>query len=114
MDFFDLNYKNEFDAVWACASLLHVPFDDLNLVIRKILNSLKSEGFIFTSFKYGTFEGEKNGRYFTYLTEDRLKELIHDFPELKIIELQVSDDYRVGHENEKWLSSILKKRVAIT
>ena len=29
----------------------------------------KDDGVIYTSFKYGTFEGERNGRYFTDFTE---------------------------------------------
>ncbi len=32
-----------------------------------MLCALKDDGVIYTSFKYGTFEGERNGRYFTDL-----------------------------------------------
>lgn len=69
----------------------------------------KSGGYFYTSFKYGFFEGELNGRYFTYLTEDSLLELLCSVPELNIIEQWVSSDVRAGREDEKWLSVIMRK-----
>ena len=39
-DFKDLHDKNEFDAVWACASILHVPPINLPTVIINISNAL--------------------------------------------------------------------------
>lgn len=49
---------------------------DLFLVFHKMNKALKENGIIYTSFKYGEFEGERNGRYFTDFTEDSLKEFI--------------------------------------
>lgn len=37
--------------------------------MQRMLCALKDDGVIYTSFKYGTFEGERNGRYFTDFTE---------------------------------------------
>lgn len=37
--------------------------------------ALKENGIIYTSFKYGEFEGERNGRYFTDLQKIHRKNL---------------------------------------
>ena len=61
------------------------------------------------SFKYGEFEGYINDRYFTYLTEDRLDNLLKGNNDLSIVEIYLSTDVRVGREDEKWINVILKK-----
>src|SRR5687768_2044435 len=35
--FQDINFSHEFDGIWACASLLHVPFTDLALVFSRMM-----------------------------------------------------------------------------
>ena len=69
----------------------------------------KSNGIIYISFKYGDFEGERNGRYFTDLTEEAVKELIKTVPELKIEKLWITNDVRDGRGDERWLNVILRK-----
>lgn len=107
--FDELDYENEFDGVWACASILHTPSKDLVSIFRKISRTLKMNGHIFACFKYGDFEGERNGRYFTDLTEIKLENLIREIKELKIIEMSITEDVRAGRENERWLNTIIKK-----
>ena len=107
--FDDLDYKEEFEGGWACASLLHVKLNDLEDIINKISISLKHSGYLYMSFKYGEFEGYINDRYFTYLTEDRLDNLLKGNNDLSIVEIYLSTDVRVGREDEKWINVILKK-----
>ena len=40
-----------------------------------MLTALKPGGRIYTSFKYGEYEGERNGRYFTDFTIDTFADL---------------------------------------
>ena len=75
--------------------------------------ALKSEGWIYTSFKYGEFEGERNGRYFTDFTTDTFKDFIHDMHGLKIEEHWITGDVRPGRGEEKWLNLLLQKKVNI-
>ena len=69
MLFEELNDRNQYDGIWACAFILHLSREELPDILHKMHQALKRNGIIYTSFKYGTFEGEKNGRYFTYFTE---------------------------------------------
>ena len=44
-EFKDLYERNPFDAVWACASILHTPLTDLPDIIRRISTALKEGGY---------------------------------------------------------------------
>ena len=50
--FQDIDYENEFDGVWACASLLHVGFKDLPDILKKLCKAMKDNGVLYVSFKY--------------------------------------------------------------
>ena len=108
--FGQLDDQNKYDGVWACASLLHLPRNELPKVFSKIIEALKEEGIFYSSFKYGSFEGYRNGRYFSDFTESSMNELLEQFPELKCIESWISSDVRPGRTEQKWLNIILQKQ----
>ena len=110
MLFQDLDEKEAYDGIWACSSILHVPANELQDIIMKMTNALRAHGIIYTSFKYGTFEGERNGRYFTDMTEETFAKLIQDMDELEIEEQWITSDVRPGRGEEKWLNLILRKK----
>lgn len=109
MLFQDLDEKEAYDGIWACSSILHVPSHELKDIIKRMTKALRSHGIIYTSFKYGTFEGERNGRYFTDMTEETFAELIHDIKELRIEDQWITSDVRPGRGEEKWLNLIMRK-----
>lgn len=111
MLFEELNETEKYDGIFACASILHVPYSELPNILQRISAALKPDGVFYTSFKYGDFEGERNGRYFTDMTEDRFDELLQKIPSLHIIEQYISEDVRPGRSNEKWLNMILRKNI---
>lgn len=110
MLFQELDEKEKYDGIWACASILHLPKKQLREVLENMYAALKSEGWIYTSFKYGKFEGERNGRYFTDFTTDTFKDFIHDMHGLKIEEHWITGDVRPGRGEEKWLNLLLQKK----
>lgn len=110
MFFCDFKAENKYDGIWACSSLLHVSKKELPSIIKKIEKALKQEGIFYTSFKYGAFEGMRNGRYFTDMTEESFKCLIQDIPHLEITKMWISSDVRPKREHEKWLNVLLKKK----
>ena len=109
MLFQELDAMNQYDGIWACSSILHLPKKVLLPVIQKKCEALKDNGIIYTSFKYGDFEGERNGRYFTDFTEKTFREYIEKVPELTIEEAWITSDVRPGRGEEKWLNLILRK-----
>ena len=108
--FEELDENKKYDGIWACASILHLPKKQLREVLKNMYAALKSEGWIYTSFKYGEFEGERNGRYFTDFTTDTFKDFIHDMHGLKIEEHWITGDVRPGRGEEKWLNLLLQKK----
>ena len=115
MLFEELDEEERYDGIFACASILHVPFEELPDILAKMERALKKDGAVYVSFKYGTFEGERNGRYFTDMTMDRLQERLaaaagkYGGKGLQVASSRITGDVRPGRENEKWLNVILRK-----
>ena len=110
MYFQDLQEVEKYDAIWACSSILHLPYTALVEVMKKMVTALKDKGLIYTSFKYGTFEGERNGRYFIDMTEEGLEKLLQDVGRLTVEETWITSDVRPGRGEEKWLNLFLRKK----
>ncbi len=108
MLFDELSSINQYDGIWACASILHIPKRELVDVLRKISDALKDSGVLYTSFRYGSFEGMRRGRYFIDLTEDTLRKLMEEVPSLQIIDTWITDDVRPGRE-ERWLNTLARR-----
>lgn len=100
--FEELDYQNEFDGVWACSSLLHLPSDRIPAVFRLIKRSLKQDGIFFTCFKKGDFEGVRpDGRYYTDMEYNVFRAVLLSSG-FEPLEFWVSD----GSAGETWLNSI--------
>lgn len=107
--FQDWKSDAKYNGIWACSSILHLNKQELKAVIGNIQDALLPAGIFYTSFKYGNFEGERNGRYFTDLTEVSFAELINEVTGFEIVEEWITSDVRPGREEEKWLNVILRK-----
>ena len=105
----ELNYSDEYDGIWACASLLHIKRDELEEVIIKCMNALKENGMLYCSFKYGDMEVEKDDRYFNYINEEIIKTIIIK-NNLYIVELYKTNDVRTDRNNEIWINLIVKRK----
>lgn len=110
--FQDLDEEDFYDGIWACSSILHLPKDELLIVINKMSRALRTDGIIYTSFKYGNFEGERNGRFFTDFTLELFEDFISDVKDIVIEEYWITGDVRPGREEEKWLNLILRKKTS--
>lgn len=111
MLFQELNEREQYDGIWACSSILHLDRAALHDVLILIHNALKQGGYLYTSFKYGDWEGIRNGRYFNDMTEAVFTDFIQDIPDLQVVEYSITKDVRPGRAEEKWLNVILKKSI---
>jgi 2-polyprenyl-3-methyl-5-hydroxy-6-metoxy-1,4-benzoquinol methylase len=109
MYFQELDERKVYDGIWACSSILHLPKSELKDVFAKMANALKPNGIIYTSFKYGDFEGERNGRFFTDFTIESFERYVTGVDGLSIAEYWITSDVRPGRGEEKWLNLILQK-----
>ena len=106
--FSEFSVSKPVDGIWACASLLHVPFDELTATFKHLAKSLKTGGVLYCSFKYGAGEVTREGRHFTNLNEELLTEVLQGTG-LTVNKHWQSGDQREGRENERWLNAILVK-----
>ena len=113
MLFQELNAAEEYDGIWACSSILHSTYYELKDILKKLARALKKEGILYASFKYGDFEGMRNGRYFIDLTESRLQKILQETNVLELKEKWISTDIRPGRDEEKWMNIILVKKSCI-
>lgn len=107
--FSDLSSESRYDGIGACASILHLPKEELKDVLGKMIRALKDMGYIYTSFKYGDFEGYRNERYFTDFPEGSFKEFIDGVRGVVITKIWTSADVRPDRGDERWLNLILQK-----
>ena len=97
--------QGSYDGIWACSSLLHVPADQLPATIAKYAQALKPGGVFYLSFKLGSHNGMRNGRWFTDLDVPAFQALVAHVPTLEIDRMEITPDARPGRESEKWLNA---------
>src|SRR6478672_8558352 len=72
--FQQIEFDNEFDGIWAMASLLHVPNAEIDDVFRRLIRALKPGGVWYMSVKVGGGERRNDdGRMFYDYTPDSLR-----------------------------------------
>ncbi len=109
MTFQSVAFDTSFDGIWACASLLHVPRNELAGVIENLIFYLNAGGIMYASFKYGESERQEGDRYFNDLTEATLLKHIKETSNLQLVEQWTSGNRRTGRSDDKWLNCLLKK-----
>ena len=108
--FQEVDEKEEFDGVWACASLLHVPEAELGEVTNRLVRALKTKGVLYMSFKYGAGERvAEDGRFFVDMTEDRIHDLVQGVQNLKVQRVwRTLGEGKFAGQGE-WLNALVSK-----
>lgn len=108
LSFSEMDFDQVFDGIWACASLLHVPGDEIEDIFTKIVKSLKMNGILFMSFYYGDFEGIRDGRYYKDYRTRPLKELVLRHEDMELIDIQKCEDVRPD-SNRTWIYALVRR-----
>lgn len=110
MDFYDLSDTEKYDGIWACASLLHIPKNEMPIMLSKMKKALVQNGVIYASFKLGDFEGNRNGRFFSDVNPVIFEEMISDVIGLVKVDEWFTEDVR-PEKNTTWYNTILRSIV---
>ncbi len=110
LSFEEMDFNEVFEGIWACSSLLHVPSNEIDSILKKVIKSLKINGVLFMSFKYGDFEGVRDGRYYTDYRTRTLKELISRYDELELINIQKFEAINPD-SNTVWIHAFVRRVV---
>lgn len=108
MRFDEIEFDEEFNGVWACASLLHVSVNELPNVLKHINKALVPEGALYVSFKYGEGCITKGKRSFSNFTEKTIVPILESAG-FVVYECGITADVRPGRNKEKWINAIARK-----
>lgn len=111
MKFHELNDINTYDGIWACSSILHVEKEKLSNILIKMINALKNNGIIYTSFKIGEGYEIKEGKYYNYLTKKEMELILSKINRnVKIIDyFETLPSTKRDAQNTIWGNFIMKK-----
>jgi len=105
----EIQFSNEFDGVWACASLLHCSKGQMHDVLVRITKALKDKGIAYMSFKWGNGETvDDKGRYFNNYTDESLATLLADVNGLSVIDIW-SHTMTLRNIEQKWVNALVRK-----
>lgn len=107
--FQDIQFEQEFDAIWACASLLHVPKREMGDVLGRLFTALKPGGIIYASFIEG--EGERigtDGRLYNSYSAQSFTDLLGRIGTIREISCWKSDETSRPVERAPWLNFLVK------
>lgn len=79
--------KDEYNLVIAYYSLHFLKRDNFFTVFEKIKNSIKEEGYFSGTFLGNNDSWKKDGKDYTFLTEEEIRDLFSDFKNLELREL---------------------------
>lgn len=106
--FSDVCEKDVFDGIWAAASLLHLPKNELISVLAKLKAALNPKGIWFMSFRYGEGEHNEGDRCFYDQTEISLTKTLNDLGGLSILDLWIPETSR-SRRGFRFLCCIVKR-----
>lgn len=105
MTYEDMEFDEVFDGIWACGALIHVPQDEMDTVMTRVMDALCQGGILYLSMLEGDYEGFRSGRYFCEYTPEYLERMLKETGRLEIIKLWSAD----GDGEDRWLNVLARK-----
>lgn len=110
MIFQDLNFKEKFDGVWACASLLHIPYNETKDVYKRIHHALKPHGIFYASYKHGDSFMNSDGRDFYNMDEETIAPYFKDLFNVIDIWQTAARSCVAPSPSNSWLNFLVRKK----
>ncbi len=101
------DWQSRFDGIWACASLLHVPYHNIASLLDRLLSLLKTEGVFYASFKYGDSEHTEESRFFCDMNEIRWQAIKLDLNNTINDKVWLTSDKRED-SNGQWFNVLIE------
>lgn len=103
MRFDELAAKNRYDAVWANATLLHIPLTDLPGILARIYNALVPGGLHYASYKGGEGGARDGfGRFYSYVPLDDLEAAYRASGPWSELSIETRDGHSFGGAPTVW------------
>lgn len=109
MQYEDMQFESVFDGVWACASLVHIPKNEIDNILYKIIKSLRPNGILYMSLKYGDYSGIKDGIYYSEYRSKEIRNIMNGYKNLELLKIYKTNDIREQRKDEQWINVYIKK-----
>lgn len=109
MRFEEMPFQHAFDAVWANASLLHVPYASLKEIVRIFHKALVPSGIFYASFKYGSSMRQAGERFFSDMNEAMLVPYLEGFFELLDVWQSADQRSETLSPERSWLHFVARR-----
>ena len=105
----DMNFVDEFDGVWACASLLHLARSELPLTLVRIRKALRGGGVLFLSMQEGIGSSvASDGRFYTWYSARELSAMAVSAG-LSLISQWHTPDKLLGRGTVSWINLLARR-----
>jgi SAM-dependent methyltransferase len=119
MDINQLHFEASFfDGIWASASLLHIPKENILSILKKIHSLLKPHGYFYLSVKQGLGEGVENDiryglieKFWSYFEEDEVKQYLIS-AEFNILKCSVKG-IESSYQTHPWIKLLCNKKNSV-
>lgn len=109
LGFNEVLFTEEFDGVWACASLLHLDSDAFDDALRRLARAVKQGGSVYFSLKSGSGSQRSGGRFFTYYSRDEVCKRISIVSSLELVDEWENSSALPG-DLSPWMNFICRKK----
>lgn len=110
MKYEDMEFDDVFDGIWACGAMIHIPKDEMPVILKKTAAALKEQGILYLSVRQGNFEGFRGERYFSDYTDTEIRDLLEDTGKFTVEKLWVTADVRSSHPDTRWINVLARKK----
>lgn len=104
------NYQpmEQYDGIWACASLLHLQEKEVLRFFEKMDLYLNDDGVVYIPGKNGIPTGKaEDGRFFLEFSEQLIDKILTVNKQLKLEQLWYTEDVS-GRKEFRWMNAILR------
>ncbi|WP_242984416.1 class I SAM-dependent methyltransferase [Clostridium sp. chh4-2] len=110
MTYEDMEFDDVFDGIWASASLIHTPKDEMIPLLDKLATSLKEDGILYMSFRKGELEGFSGKRFFSDYTKKELERLLENSGRFKTLKIWEDSHLFDEHRDITWIHVLAQKK----
>eukprot|EP01084_Bolivina_argentea_P315216 546059_1 len=112
--------SNTFHGIWSCATILHIPKQELNALFAALFNILKPNGIFYCSVKkgegnifeidsrYSGFDKKQIKKYWSYFNENEIEHYLKKNG-FKIIKLDSSQTKQTQYQTHSWINVFAQK-----
>jgi SAM-dependent methyltransferase len=103
-----IEYIEEFDGIWACASLIHLSPEDFKASLSRLANATKQGGILYFSLKNGTGITNNGGKITYHYTNNDIKQIMIEKLMFELVEIWENEGKKKT-DSATWTNYIFKK-----